>query len=202
MSAFRESVRVFVAEHLTPAARSAKLAEAARRGVAELVASGRAPPKYRTFVDGAEGRDVATVRREVLYEFAYLGPAIEFALAFLIARSPAKSGRYRAGFVVAVNGRPIPARQFIPRQVPPGAEILIYNVEPYSRKVDMQLIGSKRLRYSVPDGLFDDAAQAVRRRFGNTVSAKRLYTVKFPGQAHTRRGRLVESPALSLNQIQ
>ena len=201
MGSMRESIRVFAGKELSPAARSAKLAAAAQHARTDAIASGRASPRYRTYTDGREGVAETAVRKSILYEYDYLGPAIEYALAFLIARSPAKSGRYRAGFVVGVNGRQIPARQFIARAVPNSAEVLIFNRKPYSRKVDTQLIGNKKLHYSVPPGLFDDVAKAVRQRFGNSLTAKRLYTVKFAGQGTNRRGKFIESPALSLKSL-
>ena len=207
-STFRQSIRVFVDANLSPAAQSARLAGAARTAVADLVASGQAGPRYTTYVDGQAGADESRVkpRGVILYEFSSIGDAAEFAVTFLIARSgPAVSGAYRAGFVVAVNGRPIPARMFRKASVPPDAEVLIYNVEPYSRKIDVQLSGGRRLKYRTPPNLFDDAARAVKGRFGNSVAARRLYTIRFAGQATIRRGkaagRIVDSPALVLTSL-
>lgn len=217
MSNMRQQIRVFVDREMSPAARAARLASVARSTVADLVAAGRASPRYETSVDGVPGASEDAVRPDgrITYNFAYIGEAVEFALAFLQARSaPAVSGTYRDSFVVAVDGRPILARQFRKTSVPVGAEVFIYNTQPYSRKLDVQLVGTRSLAYRTPQFLFEDAAQAVKTRFGNSVTAKRIYNVNFAGQYTTRReqissrgfltyrvtpaGRLVESPALVL----
>lgn len=62
----------------------------------------------------------------------------------------------------------------------------------------VQLVGGRRLRFSIPPGLFDDAVKAVRGRFGNLVTEQRRYTIRFPGQERTRQGRTPEYPALEI----
>jgi hypothetical protein len=206
-SAFRQATRVFIDQQLSPAARSARLADAAKAGVAELVASGRASPYYRRFVDGQEGAQESSVKPNggvILYQFSYVAETVAFAIAFLRGRSPVGSGRYRDGFVVSVDGRPIPAAQLQPRSIPLDAEIIIYNPLPYSRKIDVQFAGKRKLRFSVPPNIFDDCARAIRARYGNTATAKRVYSVTFPGQyiRKTGKGRTrgagspVQSPAI------
>lgn len=205
MSNMRQQIRVFVDRELSPAARSARLASVARSTVADLVATGRGSPRYETSVDGVPGASEDVVRPDgrITYGFQYIGEATEFALAFMIARTdPAQSGALKRGFVVAVNGRGIPARQFRKESVPTGAEVFIYNTEPYWRKVDTGVSGSRfkphRYKYRIPSGVVDDAVREVKRRFGNSVTAERKYTVMWPGQLRQQRGdkRLVDSPAL------
>ena len=206
------TIKLQIAADIAPAARAKLLADTARAGLADLIASKRASPKYRTFVDGVKGRSEDQVRADgqIAYQFNYMGEIISFALEFLKDRSPVASGRYQDSFRVSVNGRDIMAGQFNPRMVPDDAGILIYNEQPYGRKVDVQLVGRKKLTYSVPPGLFADARDAVRARYGNLVSAERLYTIEFPGRKITKRtrapaaeqrsqrGRRVEYPALSI----
>ena len=55
-SAFTRSVQVFISSSLSPAAQSARLAAVARQGLADLIASGQAPSRHTTIVDGVEGR--------------------------------------------------------------------------------------------------------------------------------------------------
>lgn len=208
-STFRRSLKTFVDATLSPAARGKAMAEFAEKTVADLIAAGKAPPSYRRWVDGVEGAAPETVKPggRILYEFSNIAAATLFALGFLRARSPVGPGApkdkrypkaYRDCFVVSVNGRPIPWDSFVPRSVPPDAEIFIFNTQAYSRKIDVQLVGRRPLRFSVPPGLFDDAAKAVRRRYGNTLTAKRQYSVSFPGQHITKAGIAVQSPALRL----
>jgi hypothetical protein len=208
VSALRQQVTAFVNTNLSPAARSATLARLAVEMRDGLISTGRASPVYRTFVDGREGAPEASVKGTgggvILYRFGYAAQAAVFALAFLKGRSPSKSGKYRGSFYVGVNGRFIPAVQFDPALVPAEAEIVIGNTQPYSRRVDVQLVGGNRLHYSVPVGLFDDAARAVKRQFGGAVAAKRVYSIEFPGRytlkgegrAKSGKGTKVDSPAL------
>lgn len=214
---FRRSVDVFLSRALSPEAQSAALARVARAGVADLVASGRAPPRYRTFVDGREGRDESTVRPDgvIAYVFDRMPEIAAFALAFLRERSPVgggEDGHYRDSFWFGLDGRFVPAERFNPKTMGPVSEVIIGNTRPFNRKVDVQTVGRRTLRFSVPAGLYDDAAAAVRGRFGNSVTAKRVYNMRFPGQyrlqqtqfrtgtrSHNVRrwaGTLVESPAI------
>jgi hypothetical protein len=202
---YQRSVDVFIREALEPAARSRILAATAKRVVGEIISSGRAGPDYSRFVDGREGATEESVRPEgiIIYRWSYLGEIAAFALAFLRERSPVRSGAYRAGFYLGIDGRFVTADRFDPARMGEASEVVIGNVEPYSRKVDVQATGGQRIRFSVPPNLFDDAAKAVRKRFGNIVSARRVYTMQFPGQYALRtgpkKGKRVESPALILS---
>lgn len=213
-TAFSRSVKVFIDQNLTPKAQSAHLAKTARAGVAELISSGRASPRYEVAVDGRLGASEEQVKPlgTISYTFEYLGDVVSFAIGFLMARSPVLTGAYRDSFFIGVNGQNIPARTFDASQLPVGAEIFIYNKTPYSRKVDVQLIGFRKLSFSVPAGIFDDCRQAVNSRFGNIVSVKRVSNIDFPGKYALRQrqmrpaprqhlvlrgaGELVESPGL------
>lgn len=221
---FQRQLSLFIDRTLSPAAQSRRLAEAARRERDALIAAGRASPSYRWWVDGREGAPEESVAAagdgRIVYRFSSLGAVITFALETLIERSPprsstpinqktGKTAHYRDGFYVGVNGRFIPAAVFQPTSVPPGAEIVIGNTQPYSRKVDVQLVGTRKLSFSVPAGLFDDAAKAIATRYGDFVTVHRVYTMQFPGQyllraeqvtnkgrSRRRMGKPVESPAL------
>ena len=222
--AFRRQLLLFADRTLSPAAQSRHLAERARRERDALIAAGRASSSYRWWVDGREGAPEETVAPadggRIVYRFSALGAVAAFALSVLIERSPrrsaapidartGKTAHYRDGFYVGVDGKFIPAAVFEPTAVPPGAEIVIGNTQPHSRKVDVQLVGDRPLRFSVPAGLFDDAAKAVAARYGDVVTVKRIYTMRFPGQyvlrhdqvrangrPRRRAGTPVESPAL------
>ena len=208
MARFRfptNTIQLKIAEDTAPAARAKLLADTARAGLADLIRSRRASPIYRTFVDGREGisEDLVHADGRIAYQFNYLGEIVLFALDFLRGRSPIASGRYRDSFRVGVNGRDIMAAQFNPRMVPDTAEIFIYNEQPYGRKVDVQLIGTKPLTYTTKPNLMYDARDALRARYGNFITVERLYTIDFPGRWITRYtlkpGRKVEYPALVIN---
>ena len=85
-------VTVMVAQGISPEARSKVLAAAARDGVAELIQTGAASPKFVRFVDGVQGASEDAVRPDgtIAYRFSYLGEVVAFAVAFLQARSPVR----------------------------------------------------------------------------------------------------------------
>jgi len=225
-AAFRQTLRVAVAETLGPAARSRALAGFAKKAVADLVREGRAGESFRVFVDGRSNAPEETVKGDgtgvILYEFSYAGEAAAFALAYLRRRAPLRSGRFRDSFFVSVNGRMIRAADFDARKVPANATVFVGNTQPHNRKADVQEVGNarqastyRRLGYSVPPNMYADAARAVSRRFGNMLTATRVRDVTFPGkyrlQNAQRRltgkragtvlrggGDYVESPALRI----
>lgn len=204
-AAFNRRLELFADRTLSPAAQSAKLAALARRELAALIASGRASPSYRRFVDGTEGKPEEAVRPApsgaIVYRFVVLGPVVMFALAFLVERSPDRTGKFRAGFALGIDGKFVPAAQFNPAALTANVEeISIFNVEPYSRKLTVQLIGGRSLHFSVPPGLFADAAAAIKSRYGAIVECKTRYNLSFPGQyvlkGGKKAGSRVESPGL------
>jgi hypothetical protein len=207
---FRRSVTVFVNENLSPAAQSAHLARTAIAGREELIWTRRAPDSYRTLVDGKESVPEAQVqpRGMIVYRFNLLGEAAVFALAFLRERSPVRGGKFRDSFGVAVNGRPFSLKIFDPQKAGEASECIVFNTQPYARRVQVQFDGTRRLRFSVPPDMFGDAMIAVRRRFP-TLDANQLYRVKSPGSNNggqgpglytlkngRRAGKPVDSPAL------
>ncbi|MCA1971322.1 MAG: hypothetical protein LDL44_00645 [Caenispirillum sp.] len=117
---------------------------------------------YDTFVNGRAGAPELSVRLPgpIVYEFGYLEEAVIYCLAFLEARSPKRSGRYSRSFFVLVDGQ-IWAEG---SRIAPGAEVLVINDQPYSRKIH---VGSEG--FTTYKGLFEQARQATRRRLGGTV---------------------------------
>ncbi|MBP2302518.1 hypothetical protein [Azospirillum picis] len=241
-AAFNARLRVFADRALSPEAQSRRLAEIAITERDRLIAAGRATRRYRRWVDGVEGAPETAVRPadggRIVYRFSILGAVCTFALSFLINRSPprssaplnpatGKTAHYRDGFYFGIKdsssahagkgdsaGRFVPAAQFNAAALSPTVtEIIIGNNLPYSRKVDVQLIGGEALSFSVPPGLFDDAVKAIRSRWGDVVEVRRVYTMDFPNQYRLKqrqvwttgkrkglsRGRVgtrVESPAI------
>ena len=201
-STFQREVQVFLDRELSDEALSRKFAAYAQDDVAKLIASRRASPRWRRFVDGVEGVPAESVKvgGHIVYEFEYLADVIVFALAFLQERSPHRTGEFAHSFYLGLDGKFVPAMRFNPMTMGDVQEVVIGNIQPYSRKIDVQLVGTRRLRFSTPPNLFADCVQAIRSRFGNTVTAKRVYTMNFPGQYVARQGKRagkrVESPAI------
>lgn len=225
---FLRSIDIAIAADLDPVAAALDFAQRVRADVAEEIAAGRAAKRFTRYVDGREGADERAVKPggTILYEFGMMPEIAAFALAFLQARSPTGpmptggsrlyNKPYRESFYASVGGRFIRPGEFAPASVPEDGELIFGNVQPYSRKADVQLVGRKPLRFNVPPGIFADAARAVNRTFGNFVTARAVYSMTFPGQyrikesqarsgsrAHNVKrwaGSLVESPALIISQ--
>lgn len=225
---FAQRLKVFVDRTLSPQAQSAFLAKVARERRNALIASGRASESYRTFVDGREGAAEDTVKPAddgaIVYRFNHLGAVVVYALSYLREGSPKRSGKpvnpaqgkhahFRDAFYVGVNGKFIMAKDFNPYAVPPDAEIVIGNVNAYSRKVEIQMVGGQKLSFDIPEDLLWRAAKAVRERYGSQVEVKHVYTMSHPkqwllkreqqwsvgpraGKSRGRAGRPVESPAI------
>jgi hypothetical protein len=224
---YMREIRLFIAQHLDPAASALVFAKEARSQVADMVASKAVPPRFRQFVDGREGAAFESVKPggSIALEFTYNADVLAFALAFLYQRSPTgpmpTSGPrlyrrpFRESFWVSINGRYIRPGELNLSSVPDGpADLIIGNVQPYARKVDVQRIGNRVLHFNRPADLYADAARAINAQFGNVVQAKRVYNINFPDkytikQTQTRagtHGRVkrwagtpVESPALIIN---
>ncbi|WP_419900652.1 hypothetical protein [Roseomonas sp. USHLN139] len=204
MASLRSQIKVFVDAELSPKARSEKLAKVAREGAAKLIAEGQASPEFEVFVDGREGAKLESVNPDsgtIVHEFVYIRDAVAFALEYLEARAPRVTGKLVDSIMIAVNGRDVRKGSLDIDKIPPDAEVHIFASVPYSRKADVQLEGKRRLRFSTPAGMYADAARAVSARFGNTVTARRVYTLEFPGRYRRKTGqvgRFVEYPAIEI----
>ena len=190
---FERQIKVATAG-LEPAAIAVKLAAVARRALAEAIRSGEAPSTYERVVNGRVGapEDSVVPPGPIVYRFNWLGPVAVYALEFLRARSPVRAGRYRESHFVMANGR-----KTAPESIPPGAELIVTNDRPYARKIQ---VGAMKM--SVPPGIYEDARQAVQRRFGRIVRVD-LRFVSLAGAYRLRRGRKrgqpITYPALVVN---
>lgn len=162
MPAVRQQVQAFIDANLSPKAQSAALAGIARRGVAELVRSGKAPPSYQVVVDGRYNvaEDAVRPNGTILYLFDSQASAAVFAISYLRGRAPKRSGRYVESIWIGVNGAFTRASAFDPASVPAGATIELVDTAPYARKVEVG-----HMTMSVPHKVVEDASRAARRKF-------------------------------------
>lgn len=191
-----------------PEAMAAELARFARGNLADYLGTLSYAPGYETYVNGRTGvpEEAVVAPGPVIYEFNYWPEILDVAMAYLRARSPKGDGSghkgrptaYKDSFFVLAGGVEKHPRQW--SLIPPDEEVIITNDAPYHRKVDVQLMGMKPIKMSVPPGIMDDAAAAIRARFGDLVDAKRIYTTPHSGQWKYRRGpregKPVNSPAI------
>ena len=128
------------------------LARHAREALRDAIARGEGSPIYDLFVNNRRSSTENGVEAPgpILYRFNWWGDVIETALEELIKASPRRSGKYLSSFVVLSGGRRIVAYDGIPAD----AEVIITNVQPYTRKV------FHGRGFSVPARNFDKARTA------------------------------------------
>jgi hypothetical protein len=146
-------------------------ARVAREKLAEQLAV--APAPYRTFVDGIEGAALESVRPGgiILFRFARIGPVIDWIWNEILSLSPVLTGRYRDSHRFYVNGEERDAEaegQLV--DIPPGAEIVIADLQPYARKIEGGGPGKRGaarppLSPQAPNGVYEITAKEARRRF-------------------------------------
>lgn len=206
---FRRSMELaFSADSILEHAQE-ELAAFARKDRDGHIAAGRFSPRYDTFVNGVPGAREETVRQGgvIVYRAKLLGEAAKAAVEELLKRAP-RSGRnrkprgaprYADTFAVMVDrGGPVAASSFDPAAVPlDAAEIYVLATADYSRLLDVQIAGTRKITVVVPPFFFHDAADAVRRRYP-ALDVTRLNTVRWPGENRTLAGRRIEYPAIRI----
>ncbi|KQU79820.1 hypothetical protein ASD00_36025 [Ensifer sp. Root31] len=156
---------------------SAHLARFARQQLADAIQSGAATPLYDLFVNGRRGVSEETVQAPgpILYEFSWWRVVIRYALDALVKRSPRKSGRYASSFIVIVGGKIVTNFD----DVPPSAEVIITNAQPYVRKVQ---VGAMQM--SVPARMFDKAKTDLVRKYGSQSFSFQMQFLDLAGGLH------------------
>jgi hypothetical protein len=161
-----------------------ELAKFARAELRNAIMAGEGSPTFSKFVNGRPDAEEETVipPGPILYVFSWWDDIVKYALQTLIDRSPEKSGRYKKGWQVMVNGQIVSDFSSIPI----SSEVTIVNTEPYSRKIDVG-----HMHMSVPPGVVEDARSKVMGIFGNIITARRTM-IQIPGgyvlKGHFRRG--------------
>lgn len=201
--AFERNIKIATAG-LEPQAINAQLARFAKQELRRVIASGEASSTYDRYVNGVRGAIEESVRVPgvIVYEFVNWPLVIRAVLAELQARSPVKTGRYAAGFVVLANGKLV--RDY--SEIPAKSEVIIFNVRPYTRKVEMGVVGSGRPHFlatkRVMSARFREAF-IIETKFlniGPGVHADVPYRLK-RGQGRQGReaGTLLTYPAIIIN---
>lgn len=172
IQSFAKDLQLATAD-IAPENLARELAIFAKKSLKEEIHEGRASPRYDRYVNGNLGADEFTVvpPGPILYEFHWWNEVIEFAIETLRKRSPVKSGRYRDSWLAMVNGAVVSDYS----DIPVGAQVLVTNNQPYSRKIEVGF-----MEMSVPPHVVEDSLGTVRSRFGNVVDIKATM-VTLPG---------------------
>lgn len=185
---------------LEPEAISKLLAKTAREALASAQTAGEFPRIFTRSVNNRLGAAEETVvpPGPIVYSAIWWPEVLTYGVAFAQARSPVKSGRYRRSWFVMSNGSE--ARDY--DDVPPNAEVIITNDQPYSRKIE---VGHQKV--SVPPGIVEDLVSALRRKFGDLLNVRRTFINlqgayrlrSSSGHAARQTGRTITYPAAVLS---
>lgn len=139
----------------------------AKREHARVMSTEPRPTRFTREVDGVAGATEEQVKPGgvIRYRYPRLEEVVRFAFETLFDLSPVLSGEYRNAHTMFVNGGA--ARNLA--EWDGTGEIVITNPLPYSRKIE---IGNMKMRVPGTDRVYQQAAQKVKRRFGNQASVE------------------------------
>lgn len=169
---FRRTVELVIDKRMDKVVVAERVAMYARASLAELQQAKRASQMYTTFVDGVKGAREESVRLDrgsIVYLFNHIYQAAIVALEYAVARSPQRSGRYKEGWFIAVEGSPWAAPL---EDIPSDAQVTLTNREPYHRKID-----TGGMITSVPPGIVEDTRQMLQKRFPNLKVDRTFVTI-------------------------
>lgn len=144
---------------------SKKLAIFAKQELADQIAQGNASTIYDRYVNGRKGlpEEAVSAPGPILYEFSFWQEIVADALGYLRDRGPRKSGRYSNSHILIVAGRRVPD-DFL---VPINAEVIITNIQPYTRKIE---VGAMKM--NVAPKIYESARQFLNRQYRDIVNVQ------------------------------
>lgn len=199
---FEKSIKLIVDSHLSPQARSLRVAQFAQHEIAQVDAQhvrvlGTVPPKMVT-VDGRQGAKLESVNPDrgiIIAEWKLVGDVVSWIANMLKARSPIQSGRYRSHHILYADGSEVLASE----DVPQAREYVFLNPVPYSRKIEMGKTESGRdFVVQVENRIYERTAKDANARFGNIAKIRFTYAAAVGGaiaRKHKSDGRV---PAISV----
>lgn len=158
-------------EELSPQARSAALASFARQELAKAQNTNRQAlgyePPHETFVDGARGGAVETVKPDgtILFAFDLINDLFAWIGEQLVIHAPVLTGQFQRSFRFYADGREVDPGA----DVPVAREYVFLNVQPYARKIE------RGHSDQAPNGVFEAVAALARGRFGNLANIRFSY---------------------------
>lgn len=162
----RSAVEIFriAAKGTAEEVRKALIATA-KREHARIMSTEPKPQRFSRTVDGIAGAREEQVKAGGIIRYRYhrLEQIVQFAMETLFDLSPVLSGEYRNSHALFVDGV---ASSNLSGWDGTG-EIVIMNPLPYARKIE---VGAMKMTVPGSDHVYEQAAQVVRRRFGNQAS--------------------------------
>lgn len=168
---FKQRVRAMVDSRLSgPEARAAVATFARARAAEQSQLRGSQP--IARYVDGRPNAAEESVRLDggqIVYVWSNIAQAAQFALLKAVELSPEKSGTYKRGWFLSVDGTPWSQPL---ASIPPGSTVTLTNKEPYHRKIDT---GGQIT--SVPPLITEQVRQAVKRKFPSLQASRTFVTI-------------------------
>jgi hypothetical protein len=167
-----QSFQVLVDETLSPKARSAKVADFARRQIraADEInrrALGAVPPKKVT-VNGREDELLTNVPPDqgiIIAEYRMADEVLEWIMKTLRDRSPIISGEYKKGHRLFADDVEVNADN-----PPIASRYTFFNLVPYARRLEVGKTNSGRdFLIQVPNRIYARTYQDAKAKFGNVA---------------------------------
>jgi hypothetical protein len=167
-----QSFQVLVDETLSPKARSAKVADFARRQIraADEInrrALGVVPPK-RVTVNGREDELLTNVPPDqgiIIAEYRMADEVLEWIMKTLRDRSPIISGEYKKGHRLFADDVEVNADN-----PPIASRYTFFNLVPYARRLEVGKTNSGRdFLIQVPNRIYARTYQDAKAKFGNVA---------------------------------
>jgi hypothetical protein len=172
IGSFSREIELLVSDALSPAARSALIAEAAREALAEAQTANRAAlgrdTPHEAHVDGRRGAPFESVNPDrgiIAIEFDISVDVFDFIGRLLVLHSPVLTGAYQDAHQLYADGVAVERYDAATR----AEEWVFLNTQPYSRKIE------RGLSNQAPDGVYQAVAELARKRFGNIAAVKFTY---------------------------
>jgi len=202
LRAFETVIRLQL-DRYGPAEAKRRHIAAAKAGLAAYLGTQSPRPSVKLEVDGhaAAAEEEVKPFGIIVYRFLRMSEIMPYALKMAREFSPVGQandtrpghpGLYRESWFFLVDGRKTDEVD-----IPPDAEVILTNNQPYSRKINT---GAKGFERYVPPGIVEKVRQAVLAKYGNLVEAQIVfldleaaYTLKHDLR-HIYRGRRYGAP--------
>jgi hypothetical protein len=123
----------------------------------------------------------------IVFNYRYFTEIVQETVKTLIAASPRDSGDYIRGHTVFIDGSPV---QGVPTDIGPNVEIIIANVVPYARRIEVGKTKAGRdFVIQVEPHIYERVAKSVILPKYRRVAKIEFNYVSLPG-AYTTRGGL------------
>lgn len=150
--------------------------------MAEQMSRSGSKPMFEVYANrpGQTNIELVEIPGPIVYTYRYLKEIIEFALNALREASPVQSGKYRDGHKLYLDGA---QTDTVPDTIPYGVDVMISNVMPYARRLEVGKTKSGRaFVVQVPPKIYERTVRLVRAKYRNVVKITFSYAdISGPG---------------------